>query len=154
MKTIFLLLAMAPLFQSQAFADTLFDSMAIFQKPNSVTILVNEKGRAKLNQIMLSFASEETNIAMWQSPNKDVKIQCSRGQATLPQNEAYSCTFRFLRSQNIETDAVKMSAQIKIEESSITTPIDLVFINRKQDVFKFSMNSTTLTAESNRTENH
>jgi hypothetical protein len=130
-----------------AVANEVYDSIAIFQQEHRSTIVINETGGSKLDQIMSALAPGR-NAAEWRSPNADIILNCQRSFTPYPENDVFSCTFQFIETEKVHFTAQTMRAQDGAVDDNSSDLFNLSFTNKTGDSFSLTMKESSFRAES------
>ncbi|MBC7713761.1 MAG: hypothetical protein H7177_10510 [Rhizobacter sp.] len=131
MKNILLIITTL-IFSTQAMATS--DSVAVFHRPEKVTVLINERGESSRLQDMMSNFNADKYIHTITADQK-VMITCGRNI------EAASCTFTFYQSPEVVIAERSMTAQASLAdlEMESTQNFEINFESSMNDKFSLEV---------------
>lgn len=112
------------------------DSVGVFHRPERVVVLVNEGARStRLSQMMQTLGLPDRTQLI--SSDSSVKIECGRN------DQAASCTFRFLPSKSVVIGEKFVEAKVFLADLKIEALNDFVieFESAMQDRFVMQVSS-------------
>lgn len=90
-------------------ARPLWDSVAVFHRPERVVIQVNEEGAVSRLQAFMNLAGPAKDFVRF-SADESIKVDCGRN------SEAASCILRFLPSAQVKIVQREVRAEVTLQE--------------------------------------